>query len=508
MTEADFLKQLNQSILDLLTGDYRVKQKGFPENLSDKTHDAELRKLNQSINSLIEKFHDADSFILNLSKGNLDTEVPKSNQLISPFKELQSNLRHLVWQTHRIAEGDYNQRIDFLGDFSKSYNYLILSLREKQVLERELALNEEKYRMLAQNVSDVIWKFDFLNQHFEYVSPSVIKLLGYSVEEATQLSFDSIFTSESYLDFISVLHRKIFDLESGDESAQTFTIELQENCKNGHVIWVESVISLLLDGQSKVCELLGVSRNIEKRKEAEKVLKNYARELKESNATKDKFFSIIAHDLRNPFNALLNLTEFVVEYIENDEKDRAIAMANLLRDSAQNTYNLLQNLLEWSSMQQGGVKCNPTNELLLPLLKDEISTLENIALQKKVSVDVLFQDSLIVKADRFMLKTILRNLINNALKYSFEGGKITIDATGSITECIITISDSGIGMTQDEIDSLFKLHTSTSKPGTKQEKGSGLGLLLCSEFISMHQGKIWVESTPGSGSRFHLLFPY
>ena len=183
-------------------------------------------------------------------------------------------------------------------------------------------------------------------------------------------------------------------------------------------------------------------------------------------------------------------------------------MANLMRESAQNTYNLLQNLLEWSSIQQGGVSCNPTQELLLPLVDDEIRTLENIALQKKVSIVTSFQDSLVVKADRFMLKTILRNLVGNALKYSYEGGSITIDARGSITECFISISDNGMGMTREEVAALFKLNSAKSKPGTKQEKGSGLGLILCSEFMGMHKGRIWADSTPGQGSTFYLIFPY
>lgn len=508
MTETDLLRQINQALQDLLAGDYHVRQRNFPDNLKDKSLEPELKKLYHNINSLIEKFHDADTFILNLSKGNLDTEVPKSNQLISPFKELQSNLRHLVWQTHRIAEGDYNQRIDFLGDFSTSYNYLVSSLREKQLLEKELALNEEKYRMLAQNVSDVIWKYNLPAHRFEYISPSVVKLRGFSVEDSMQKNFDSLFTPDSFQEFKTILQSKITALESGDESAQSFTIELQERCKNGTIIWVESVINLLPDTNQKVAEILGVSRNIEKRKEAEKALKNYAHELKVSNATKDKFFSIIAHDLRNPFNALLNLTDFVIEHIEADEKDEAIAMANLMRESAQNTYNLLQNLLEWSSIQQGGVSCNPTQELLLPLVDDEIRTLENIALQKKVSIVTSFQDSLVVKADRFMLKTILRNLVGNALKYSYEGGSITIDARGSITECFISISDNGMGMTREEVATLFKLNSAKSKPGTKQEKGSGLGLILCSEFMGMHKGRIWADSTPGQGSTFYLIFPY
>jgi PAS domain S-box-containing protein len=507
MTESDLLKLLTQSINELLSGDYRVKQRNFPDTISEKTHETELRKLNQSVNSLIEKFHDADNFILNLSKGNLDAEVPKSNQLISPFKELQSNLRHLVWQTHRIAEGDYSQRIDFLGDFSSSYNYLISSLRDKQVLEKELSVSEEKYRMLAQNVSDVIWKFDIPQNKLTFVSPSVFKLLGYTVEEALTINFQDLYASGSRENMDQMLDQKLIAFESGDDNALNFTTELRMVCKDGSVIWVESVINLLLDSSKQVIEILGVTRNVDKRKEAEEELKTYASELKELNATKDKFFSIIAHDLRNPFNALLNLTDYIIENIQEGNNDRAVELAGYMKNSAQSAFNLLQNLLEWSSIQQGGVHCNPSYSMLLPLVNEELQNLETISSQKNIRLIVDIPSNLIVRADENMLKTILRNLINNALKYTYEGGSITVKAEKLDNQVQMQVRDSGTGMTEEEKSMLFHLNTGKSKPGTRQEKGSGLGLILCKEFVTLHLGTIWVESEPGKGSTFFFTLP-
>jgi PAS domain S-box-containing protein len=507
MTESEFLKLITQSINELLSGDSRVKQRSFPVKLSDSNNENELRKLNQSVNNLIEKYQDADHFILNLSKGNLDTEVPKSNQLISPFKELQSNLRHLVWQTHRIAEGDYSQRIDFLGDFSTSYNYLISSLREKQVLENELSISEEKYRMLAQNVSDVIWKFDILSGKLTFISPSVFKLLGYSVEEALTLRLDQLFTFESKESIYNSLQQKLADHRDGDENALNYTSELRMVCKDGTVIWVESVINLLVDSSNTISEILGVTRNVDKRKEAEEELKNYANELRELNATKDKFFSIIAHDLRNPFNALLNLSDYIIDNIEEDNKPKAIELAGYMKNSAQNAYNLLQNLLEWSALQQGGIHFNPSYNKLLPLVNEELLNLENIAIQKNIRIELSIAGTLIVKADQNMLKTILRNLIGNALKYTYDGGEIFIGAEKIDSTVLIKIKDSGTGMNSEEQNSLFQLNTGKSKPGTKQEKGSGLGLILCKEFVASHNGTIWVESEPGKGSTFFIRLP-
>ncbi len=373
MTEPEFIRQVTHTIFDLLNGDRRVKPRSFPQGGIDSVNENELRRLNQAVNCLIEKFNDADTFVLNLSKGVLDAPVPPTNQLISPFEELQSNLRHLVWQTHRIAEGDYCQRIDFLGDFSDSFNTLISSLREKQYLEEQL--------------------------------------------------------------------------------------------------------------------------------------KATAVELGELNATKDKLFSIIAHDLRNPFNAIISLSDFIEEHIRKGENEEALRMLELLQKSSQSTYNLLQNLLEWSMLKREAMQCNPTELELLPLVEDEVNTFRNIAQQKDIVVEINIPAGLMVHADGNMLKTVLRNLCGNALKYTHPGGKISISACRKGSVITIAVQDSGIGMTPEEIEKLFLLQSGSSKPGTRQEKGSGLGLMLCSEFIHLHNGTIRVESTPGEGSTFIVSIP-
>ena len=252
MNDSEYLKHITQSINELLLGNYPEKQKSLPPELNGSEFGIELRKLNQSVNILFEKYRKAEQYILNLSKGNLDAEIPKSNQLISPFKELQANLRHLVWQTHRIAQGDYSQHIDFLGDFSSSYNNLISSLREKQELEEALSVNEEKYRMLAENVSDVIWKYDLASWHPTYISPSVFKLRGYTVEEAMAQSFQDTYTPEAGKYIQSVLTEQIRLLKQGDESARTCTIEAQQTCRDNSIIWVESVINFITDKKKKV----------------------------------------------------------------------------------------------------------------------------------------------------------------------------------------------------------------------------------------------------------------
>lgn len=507
MKNAEYLVLVTQSLNRLLLGDYGTMQEPFPEGITESTCIPEYRKLFKVVYDLAEKFRSADQYILDLSKGNLDTAVPKSNQLIAPFKELQANLRHLVWQTHRIAEGDYSQQIDFLGDFSSSYNNLISSLREKQQLEKELSVSEEKYRMLAENVTDVLWKFDIDSKRLTFISPSVLRLRGFTVEEAIEQTFEDSYTPDSKRYIETVIGEHIQSLRDGKESARTCTLEAQQTCKNGSIIWVESVINFITDSSNEVTEILGVTRNIDKRKEAEEELKKYANELAELNATKDKFFSIIAHDLRNPFNALINLTDSIIENIESDNKQKAIGQAGYLKETSQNTFELLKNLLEWSLIQQGGVKYDPAYHFLSALVEEELFTLDSISIQKKIRLICEISNSLLVKADRNMLKTILRNLITNALKYTDEGGTVSISAGKNHEYTLITVKDSGTGMSPEELKELFKIRSGISKPGTRREKGTGLGLILCHEFVSLHSGEIWAESEPGIGSTFYLKLP-
>jgi two-component system sensor histidine kinase/response regulator len=257
-------------------------------------------------------------------------------------------------------------------------------------------------------------------------------------------------------------------------------------------------------------ELLGwtiVISDITERKHKENNLIEIEKNLKELNYSKDKFLAIIAHDLRNAFHLMINMSDMVVHNIEQDNKVGALKKSKIIYDTSVTTYNLLQNLLEWAVIQRQNVKFKPSGLMIAPLLEEELHNLHAYAEQKELTISYNIESQLKAYGDQDMLKTIFRNLISNAIKYSYVGGKILI--SGSVKNNFVTveITDNGTGMTQEEQDKLFRIDSSFSKKGTSSENGTGLGLLLCKEFIKIHGGDIWVKSSPDVGSTFTFTIP-
>jgi PAS domain S-box-containing protein len=234
--------------------------------------------------------------------------------------------------------------------------------------------------------------------------------------------------------------------------------------------------------------------------------------LEKINSEKDKFFSIIAHDIKSPFSGFLGLTKIIAEEYQNLTMKEVQEYGKNMQESANNLYKLLENLLEWSRMQRGVTEFNPEICMLTYLVKQNIDIVTEFAKQKNIKFINNIQDNAQVISDIPMLHTVLRNLISNAIKFTPKGGQIEIGAKiiqtqinkisdGSIE---IYVKDSGIGMSADTISKLFQVDQKVSRPGTEGEPSTGLGLLLCRDFIERHGGKIWVESEVGNGSTFHF----
>jgi PAS domain S-box-containing protein len=251
--------------------------------------------------------------------------------------------------------------------------------------------------------------------------------------------------------------------------------------------------------------LVGVIHDITERKKAEGSLKESEKQLKELNATKDKLFSIIAHDLRSPFNNIIGLSELLVENsIDFEESQRYI---KILNSTAKNTLNLLTNLLNWAKSQTGQLSFKPEKILFSDVILEIISLQKLLAETKNISLNYFPSDEMEVYADENMLKTVLRNLISNAIKFTNVGGHIRVFAILKQDHVEITISDDGIGMNAEKRKVLFDITSMTTTVGTANENGSGLGLILCKEFVEKNDGKIWVESEEGKGSSFKFTLP-
>ncbi len=231
------------------------------------------------------------------------------------------------------------------------------------------------------------------------------------------------------------------------------------------------------------------------------------KELKDLNATKDKFFSIIAHDLKSPFNHLLGLTEIIQDLSPETDHKEVRELAALIHKSAKQGRDLLDNLLEWSRSQIGARDFRPDNIKLFDIVNEAISFVEQIASQKDISIINAVEKDAVARADINMLNTILRNLLNNAIKFTKPGGFVKIHAKKRKEVTEITVEDNGIGISKSTLSKLFKTDENPSTPGTSSEKGTGLGLILCREFVEQHGGSIYVESERGKGSRFIFTLP-
>jgi len=221
-----------------------------------------------------------------------------------------------------------------------------------------------------------------------------------------------------------------------------------------------------------------------------------------------KFLNIIAHDLRNPFNSIIGILDILGDNIEDYTKEEIEKLIHVASSSAVNTYNLLENLLAWSVSQNKEKNFNPVKIDLHELIVSELEAFSPTALLKNISFENTTDAGLFVTADIQMVNTIFRNLISNALKYSNEGGCITIKATERKQFVEIEVNDNGIGMSNYRQRKLFKMEEFQSTLGTKNEPGTGMGLLFCKEFVELHGGRIWVESEINEGSSFKFTLPH
>lgn len=243
------------------------------------------------------------------------------------------------------------------------------------------------------------------------------------------------------------------------------------------------------------------------RKMAEDEIRNKNEKLQAVNAEKDKFFSIIAHDLRGPLGAFMEATKILTDELPNMSGEEIREISGELNKESTRIYALLENLLQWSRLQRGILKFEPVEQNLSDLVKNAVMPLYASAEIKNISVNINIPDNFVVKADTRMIETVIRNLVSNAIKFT-PGGKVAVNASPGEGEFIKTsVRDNGIGIPSELIDNLFSLTSKANRPGTEGEPSSGLGLLLCKEFIEKHGGRIWVESEPGKGTEFFFLLP-
>ena len=278
--------------------------------------------------------------------------------------------------------------------------------------------------------------------------------------------------------------------------------------RNGEIRWIRGIAQAEKDPSGKVIRISRVEIDITDRKNTEEQINNKNEQLEKLNSEKDKFFSIIAHDLRGPFNGFLGLTQIMAEQLTSLTLVELQEISKGMNKSAKNLFSLLNNLLEWSRMQRGSINFEPKSIPLLPFVNTTLQPTIDTANTKGIGVNILVPENINVFADENMLSSTISNLASNAIKFTPKGGSVSLSAKSTADGPVeFSIQDTGIGMDPETLDNMFKLDVSISRKGTEGEPSTGLGLLLCKDFIDRHGGKIWAESEEGKGSTFYFTLP-
>ena len=332
------------------------------------------------------------------------------------------------------------------------------------------------------------------------------KIFGWKKEEM----IGNLWYKVTELDF---LHTTLYKSYQDLILKKNWLGEIRIKTKDGRYVIAESNASLYVNKQKNVKRMIAVLRDITAYKENLYKMKQTEDKLREAVAAKDKFFRILSHDLRSPMQSFITLSEIMLKELQAPDLDEMEKILSSMHQAANNVWNLLENLLEWSVSQSNKIEINK-EIFVLPILTDDCIRLYNSnILKKNIRIKINVDNDLEVYADKTILKIIINNLLSNAIKYSQHGGKVKVNAyiekKGYENKSDLTMEfiDNGVGIEEKDLGSIFKLDKFFTTQGTNKEMGSGLGLVLVNELIQKHGGQIEVESAPGKGTKFTVKLP-
>lgn len=426
-----------------------------------------------------------------------DVETVERNIVLDQQESIDKNYNSDFRLRHK--EGYY---VDFsshiIGTRIGSDNYItVINLRnvsKKNIDEREIrklstAVNQSPATIVITDANGVI---EFVNPHFTTIT-------GYTFDEAIGQNPRILQSNHHPKEFYKEMWETLL-------SGHIWKGEIYNKRKDGSFYWEEAIMAPVTNNNGEIINFVAIKNDISLRKNIEQKINEQNEQLRNLIETKNKFISIIAHDLRNPFHTIIGLSEVISDQIKRDSSD-ALETISALNSIAKSTYLLLENLLEWAHVQQNTIEPRVEETNLFNLIAECTILMQENANTKRISFKTPIDKDFTIIADKDMIKTILRNLLVNALKFSQQGGTILVSSYLSNNQINISVTDQGVGMSEEAIESLFKIGQNPTRMGTAGEKGTGFGLIICKELIERHSGTISVSSREGLGSTFTISIP-
>lgn len=375
-----------------------------------------------------------------------------------------------------------------------------------EMKQTEIALNESEkhYHRISETVPIILYDYILYpdgSNKFLYIGPTCREIL--EIDDKELLSNMNLFWQMVHPDDLQ--HLKDEDIKA-NKSRDLFMSEFRIITPSGRLKWIQ--LSSRPNSDSEIWS--GYILDVTERKNAELIIQKQNVQLTELNAMKDKFFSIIAHDLHNPFAGIRGISEIMeTTLLEEDLKNSSqlLQITKMIRETSNSALELLTNIVEWAKSQTGEINVSPINLSMESIFSSAYEVVRGNALKKNITIEKRFSENDTVYADNMLVNIILRNLLTNAIKFTQTNGKIIVSAEQKDTFFEISVIDSGVGIDPNNFQKIFRIDSKFSLPGTEKEKGSGLGLILCKEFVEKQGGKIWVESKLGKGSKFIFTLP-
>lgn len=371
-------------------------------------------------------------------------------------------------------------------------------IKEQRVTYRALYESQQTLKLITDNLPSLIsyidenFRYQFVNKtHTDWLQMPLNKIKGRHIKEI--LGEDAF--NNLYPHIKKALDGEIVNFEN------TGVI------RKSHRVYLNSTVIPHFDSDNTIKGIFVLVTDITNLKKRENKIKSQKKELQKINATKDKLFSVIGHDLKNPFNSILGFSELLSEEIISLSKEDARDIAIQLKEKSNQAYNLLTNLLDWSRTQLKRIESSPEKIALNKFVDEIMEALQDTATHKNIKLLSRLRDDIYVYADRNMMLSVFRNLLNNAIKFTRSGGQIEVDAENRNNYIKISLRDNGVGIDPEHLSHLFNLESEFTTAGTDNETGTGLGLMICKEFIELNRGKMWINSVKGEGTTIHFTLP-